>query len=133
VTIISRGDALRLGCKFFFTGRPCRRGHVAERYVSAGSCVECVRLPRTVRRTAAPPPARPMIQRHARLDPLDVGAPLCKKCWARLEVSTDPLTGRTFERCHGCGSGRWLSTAKVRSRTEPSIDDRRRRARPTRR
>lgn len=25
----------------YFTGKPCKRGHVAERYVSTRTCVEC--------------------------------------------------------------------------------------------
>lgn len=27
--------------KTYFTGKPCRKGHVAERYVSTGHCVVC--------------------------------------------------------------------------------------------
>jgi hypothetical protein len=39
--IISRVEAKALGLKTFFTGKACRRGHIAERYVSSPSCVEC--------------------------------------------------------------------------------------------
>lgn len=39
--IISRADALRLGRKRYFTGEPCRSGHVAERQSSNGSCLVC--------------------------------------------------------------------------------------------
>jgi hypothetical protein len=39
--IIGRDEARALGLKRFFTGRPCKRGHVAERGVSGGKCVEC--------------------------------------------------------------------------------------------
>jgi hypothetical protein len=28
----------------YFTGKPCKRGHVAERYSSSGVCVECARI-----------------------------------------------------------------------------------------
>ena len=28
----------------YFTGRPCKRGHIAERYVSTGACVACLNL-----------------------------------------------------------------------------------------
>lgn len=39
---ISRADARAKGLKRYFTGEPCKRGHVAERYVcGAGWCVEC--------------------------------------------------------------------------------------------
>jgi hypothetical protein len=40
-TIISRDEARALGLKRFFTGKPCRRGHIAERSVSGGTCREC--------------------------------------------------------------------------------------------
>ena len=41
--IISRAEAKALGLKSFFTGKPCKHGHVAERYVSSRGCVECDR------------------------------------------------------------------------------------------
>lgn len=45
--IISRRDALAAGEKYYFTGKPCSKGHVAERYTcstSFGKCVICARL-----------------------------------------------------------------------------------------
>ena len=39
--LISRRDAKRLGLKRYFTGRPCKYGHVDERLVSNGNCVTC--------------------------------------------------------------------------------------------
>jgi hypothetical protein len=41
---ITRKQALALGLKRYFTGKPCCRGHIVERLVSAGTCVECRRL-----------------------------------------------------------------------------------------
>lgn len=38
----TRKEAVALGAKFYFTGEPCVRGHVALRKVK-GSCLECVR------------------------------------------------------------------------------------------
>lgn len=38
--IISLKEAKALGLKYFFTGKPCRHGHISERYIH-GSCVEC--------------------------------------------------------------------------------------------
>lgn len=40
--IISRDDARVLGLKRYFTGEPCKYGHVAERFITA-ACVECSR------------------------------------------------------------------------------------------
>lgn len=41
VVIISRKEALSLGLKKFYTGKPCKHGHICEQYVSSG-CVICV-------------------------------------------------------------------------------------------
>jgi hypothetical protein len=41
--IISRDEAKALGLPRFFTGKPCKRGHVAERGVSSHKCMECER------------------------------------------------------------------------------------------
>ena len=38
----TRKEAQTLGAKFYFTGEPCVRGHIALRKVK-GSCVECVK------------------------------------------------------------------------------------------
>lgn len=37
-------EAKNAGLKQFFTGRPCKHGHIAERHVSSGSCLECIRI-----------------------------------------------------------------------------------------
>lgn len=39
--IIDRKMAIAMGLKRYFTGKPCCRGHVAERVVSSKSCMEC--------------------------------------------------------------------------------------------
>lgn len=39
--IISRQDAFNFGRKRFYTGRLCKHGHDAERFVSTGNCVKC--------------------------------------------------------------------------------------------
>jgi hypothetical protein len=39
--IIGRDEARVLGLKRFFPGKPCKRGHVTECYVSSRECVEC--------------------------------------------------------------------------------------------
>lgn len=42
--IISAADAAAKGDKVYFTGKNCRNGHLAPRYVSCGVCKECARL-----------------------------------------------------------------------------------------
>jgi hypothetical protein len=47
--IVGRAQAKALGLKRYFTGKPCKHGHVAERFVS-GPCLECSREWRAVNR-----------------------------------------------------------------------------------
>ncbi|HEY1035521.1 MAG TPA: hypothetical protein VGE09_11130 [Pseudoxanthomonas sp.] len=39
--IISRADARAAGLSLYFTGQPCKRGHVASRFVRDAQCREC--------------------------------------------------------------------------------------------
>lgn len=49
----TRKEALAIGVKRYFTGKPCPYGHVAERIVSSGACHEC-HLKRLSQRAATP-------------------------------------------------------------------------------
>jgi len=40
--IISRSEAKNLGLKRYYTGKPCKRGHISERWVG-GDCIICSR------------------------------------------------------------------------------------------
>ncbi len=42
--LISREEARSKGLKRFYTGEPCKHGHIDERYVSTGYCAECHRV-----------------------------------------------------------------------------------------
>lgn len=39
--LISRDQARAKGLTHFYTGKPCKHGHVAKRYVSSGGCKTC--------------------------------------------------------------------------------------------
>lgn len=39
--IITRAAAIDAGLVRYFTGEPCIRGHVSERFVSSGGCCQC--------------------------------------------------------------------------------------------
>lgn len=43
-SVISRAEARARGLKIYFTGAPCRRGHVAPRYTGCSKCVECGKI-----------------------------------------------------------------------------------------
>jgi len=38
----THAEAKRQGVTYYFTGKPCKRGHVCERFASSKSCKECV-------------------------------------------------------------------------------------------
>lgn len=40
-TIITYEEAINNGHKFYYTGIPCIRGHIANRYVSSKGCTKC--------------------------------------------------------------------------------------------
>lgn len=42
--IVSQQEARAQGLRWYFTGKPCKYGHIAERGVSHGVCRECNRL-----------------------------------------------------------------------------------------
>lgn len=39
--VISRAEALASGRTHYFTGKPCKRGHIAKRFVTSHGCAEC--------------------------------------------------------------------------------------------
>ncbi len=39
--ISTRKEAIENGDVKYFTGKPCKRGHVSERYTSTYQCCEC--------------------------------------------------------------------------------------------
>ena len=92
--IITRDAAQALNLKRYFTGRPCRRGHICERYVSVGTCVMCVNknTPRLSSRHFMP--ARPIFFRHG--TPIEIQAAFAyveKNGWfdaAMAAVRADP-------------------------------------------
>jgi 5-methylcytosine-specific restriction endonuclease McrA len=51
--IISHEKAKAAGLKHFFTGKPCRRGHVALRTVRENGCVECQKIAHAASRARA--------------------------------------------------------------------------------
>lgn len=41
--IVKRQDAISNGDKFYFTGRPCKNGHIDQRTVIGSNCLSCTR------------------------------------------------------------------------------------------
>lgn len=42
--IISRAEAKAKGLKRYFTGKPCKHGHVSERYIGGKFCIQCEKV-----------------------------------------------------------------------------------------
>ena len=40
---ITQAEALKKGLDRYFTGKPCKREHVSERYARSGMCIACAR------------------------------------------------------------------------------------------
>jgi hypothetical protein len=40
--IISRAEAKTIGYKKYFTGKPCKHGHISERYTNSKHCIQCL-------------------------------------------------------------------------------------------
>src|SRR6516162_3356005 len=55
---LTRSQAKRRGLVRYFSGKPCPRGHLAERQTSNGNCCEC-HLPPFRKSRAKKPPRQP--------------------------------------------------------------------------
>lgn len=48
--LVSRQEALNTGLPTYFTGKPCKHGHIESRYVTKGECLRCRRSRYTTKR-----------------------------------------------------------------------------------
>ena len=42
--LLTRKDALSIGAKHYFTGKPCKYGHISARLTNKRQCMECNRV-----------------------------------------------------------------------------------------
>jgi len=70
-TIIDRAEAQSRGLTRFFTGVPCKRDHICERFVSNGACVQCVNwvVPKKTRAAHHYLPPKPLFFGNAKRNP----------------------------------------------------------------
>lgn len=69
--LLARSDALAQGLKRYFTGKPCSRGHVAERAVSNRGCLQCHADDMFIRQLNDPQHARELDARSRTKRPWD--------------------------------------------------------------
>lgn len=67
--IVTRAEAIRLGLKWYFHGRPCRRGHLVQRRTRDQSCPECQRIVGRTRYALDPEPYRQKTRSRYASDP----------------------------------------------------------------
>src|SRR3990167_4705977 len=67
--IISPAEARARGLKFYFTGKPCKHGHVAERRLIKRFCVECERSSVVLWREANREKHRAAVKSYQKLNP----------------------------------------------------------------
>src|SRR5690606_28784629 len=92
-TIILRPEARARGLKRYFTGKPCKRGHVSERLVSSKACVQCALEWQKNWRLDNPEQAREKDRReNSRRDPARVAA------WLREARRKHPDRYREYDR-----------------------------------
>lgn len=59
----SKAEAILAGTKHYYTGLPCKNGHLADRITNSGHCVLCLKEARNARRKLSP-------ERHRKLQTL---------------------------------------------------------------
>lgn len=62
--LINRAEAQAVGLGKYFTGEPCRVGHVAARYTQSGTCCQCLRSNAPLASEDFPPAALAAIEAH---------------------------------------------------------------------
>jgi len=107
--IISKLEASLLGLKHYFTGVPCRNGHVANRLISSGTCIECNKAKRA--RYAPPtgfPRGRPRADENR---PVSINAVKTAE-YRKKRLAEDP----TFRETHNRNSLAWQARNPERTR-----------------
>ena len=92
--LVTRAEAKAVGEPLFYTGNECRRGHLAQRYVAQGLCVECARLAAQRLREIDPEGCakRHREWREANRDKV--------KAWAQTWVRPNPEARKAYEKAY---------------------------------
>jgi hypothetical protein len=111
--IIGRKEARDRGLTTYFTGEPCRNGHVAERYCSTCNCVVCLKDHGDAARRSNPEAHRAKVRAYSKRHPERVAAKDARWRAANLDraKSTSRRTAKQYydrspEQARAA-SGRW--------------------------
>lgn len=83
--IITREEAKVQGLTRYFTGKPCKHGHIAERRASGWVCLECAKVLRVAYRAAKPNIERAKTARYRASHRDELGAKEKARYTARIE------------------------------------------------
>ena len=100
----SPSEARALGTSHYFTGRPCKYGHISIRYLSTGACAECSRIPKTGKEARARGltyyfTGKPCKNGHiAKRFANNAGCMECQKEWVRKWHQNNPESAQEWNR-----------------------------------
>jgi hypothetical protein len=89
--------AQEAGAAYYFTGKPCKHGHVAERYTNTATCVECARQ-RAQRHKQQDPERAQRVYRAWRDSNADAIRQKKRESWAAQRAAGVPRTPAAPER-----------------------------------
>ena len=112
--IISRKEALARGLPRYFTGKPCKQGHVAERRVVAGECIDCKR--EKVRAWNKANPEKIRAWKKANLEKVREIARAWKKANPEKDRESVRVRKRTLQKRHLWGKQECLAIYAERDR-----------------
>jgi len=117
----SKEKAREIGARHFFTGLPCKKGHVARRYASTGQCADCQREHR--RKWAASNPEKERESRITSLRKWAQNNPDLKREYARRSNAKPEVSANNVRRAR-----RWVEANPERAQEIRLVSDRNRRA-----
>lgn len=100
--IIEEDAARKQGLSKYFSGKPCRRGHLSERYVSTGACLVCLRTTDKILKDKDPEKQRVYLKEYhskrkiTHAEEIKIKGSLACKKWR--ETHPDRATARTRNR-----------------------------------
>jgi len=114
--IISREDARLVGAIRYFTGKPCKHNHIAERFTARGQCVECNRID-ALRRIAKNPQAnRDKVKNWALKNPEKIKQQYVKK-YNQLKANPEALAKHRQKNKEWAANSPKMRAITVRYRT----------------
>lgn len=109
--IPERAEAIKTGSKLYFTGLPCKHGHIAPRFTNNSTCKECHRLITRKNQT------KYHLKHNFNMSEAEYGAMLerqygvcaiCKEEEKVIDAQTKEIKPLSVDHCHNTGKVRGL-------------------------